>query len=124
MPADRRASDRCEIQFEEIQIAIHSRRELYPVKDISTGGLAIEYSPGTDGPFESEAIDIITINQDQIFLSKIACKTVYDISTLMYGKSFKGGAMRIRGLQFIELTKEQEDKLDILVKHCFDRSAE
>ena len=122
MPADRRASDRCEIQFEEIQIAIHSRRELYPVKDISTGGLAIEYSPGTDGPFESEAIDISAADYDRFYLPNIACKTVYDISTLMEGRSFRGAAMRICGLKFVELTKAQEDELDILLKRCFDRS--
>jgi len=123
VPADRRASDRCEIQFEEIQIAIHSRRELYPVKDISTGGLAIEYSPGTDGPFESEAIDISAADYDRFYLPNIACKTVYDISTLMEGRSFRGAAMRICGLKFVELTKEQEEQLDILLKNCFESSA-
>jgi hypothetical protein len=41
----------------------------------------------------------------------------------MHGRSFKGGAMRIRGLKFVELTKEQEEKLDIVLNSCFDRSA-
>ena len=123
MPADRRASNRCEIQFEEIQIAIPPHRELYHVKDISTGGLAIEYSPGTDGPFESEAIDISAADYNRFYLPNIACKTVYDIATLMEGRSFKGAEMRIRGLKFIDLTKEQEEKLAILLRHCFESTA-
>ena len=122
MRADRREYERCENQHEEIQVAIHPSRKFYPIKDISAGGLAIEYIPVKKPPFESEAIDIITINHEQLFLSKIACKTVYDIPTLMHGKSFTGGAMRIRGLKFVELTKEQEDQLDILLKRCFECS--
>ena len=124
MSANRRASIRCEVHFEEIQAAIHPSRKAFPIKDISRGGLAIEYSRTTDEPFESEAIDIIAIDYDRFYLPKIACKTVYDISTLMEGRSFTGDAMRIRGFKFVELTKEQEDKLDILLKRCFDSSAE
>lgn len=123
MPADRRASKRCEIQFEEIQIAIHNNRKLYPVKDISTGGLAIEYSPVTEEPFESEAIDISAADYNRFYLPNIACKTVYDIATLMEGRSFRGADMRIRGLKFIELTKEQEEKLAILLKRFFESTA-
>ena len=119
MPKNRREYERCENQNEEIQVAIQPSREFYPIKDIRAGGLAIEYNPAKELPFESEAIDIIKIKPDKFFLSKIACKTVYDIPTLMQGKSFKGGEMRIRGLKFVELTKEQEDQLDILVKSCF-----
>jgi hypothetical protein len=122
LAADKREYERCKIQHEEIQAAIHPSRKFYPIKDISAGGLAIEYSPSKELLFESETIDIITINKDQLSLLKIACKTVYDIPTLMHGKSFKGGAMRIRGLKFVELTKEQQDKLDILLKRCFECS--
>ena len=123
MSAERRASIRYEIQFEEVQIAIHPNRKLYPIKDISTGGLAIEYSPATDEPFESEAIDISAIDYDRFYLPKIACKTVYDIPTLMEDRSFRGGAMRIRGLEFIALTKKQEDVLDTLLKSCSESPA-
>jgi len=42
----------------------------------------------------------------------------------MEGQSFKGGERGIRGLKFVELTKEQEEELDILLKRCFDRSAQ
>jgi hypothetical protein len=39
----------------------------------------------------------------------------------MHGRSFSGGVMRLRGLKFVKLTKEQEDKLDILLERFFDR---
>ncbi len=48
---------------------------------------------------------------------------VYDTSTLMRGRSFRGGKRRTRGLKFVELTEEQEEKLDISLNHCFDRSS-
>ena len=64
----------------------------------------------------------MTLHYERFYLSKVACKTVYDIPTLMQGKSFKGGEMRIRGLKFVELTKEQEDKLNILLKLSLDCS--
>jgi hypothetical protein len=35
---------------------------------------------------------------------------------------FSGGERRIHGLKFVELTKEQEDRLDHLLELCFDRS--
>ena len=66
----------------------------------------------------------MTLHYERFYLSKVVCKTVYDISTLMQGKSFKGSEMRIRGLKFVELTKEQEDHLDILVKSCFAHESE
>ena len=122
MPKERRGSPRCAIDSDEVQVSVSASRKTYSVKDISKGGLAIEYSPVADEPFESESVDIIAMDYDRFYLPKIVCKTVYDISTLMEGGSFKGGVRRIRGLKFVELTKAQEDELDILLKHCFDRS--
>jgi len=123
LPADRRLYKRYEIQADEIQVVIPPGQRPCFIKNFSTGGLAIEYSPRKDEPFKSESVDIIARGFNKLCLSKIACKTVYDISTLMEGRSFKGGAMRIRGLKFVELNKEQGDKLDILLNSCFDRSA-
>ena len=124
VPRERRRTRRCSIDTDEVQVSVLPGQKNYSVKDISKGGLAIEYSPVADEPFELESVDIIAADYDRFFLPKIACKTVYDIPTLMQGKSFRGGEIRIRGLKFVELTQEQEDELDILLKQCFDRSAE
>ena len=65
MQADRRTSNRCEVQFDEIQVAVHPSRKLYPIKDISSGGLAIEYNPSTDEFSETNAVDLIAIEYDR-----------------------------------------------------------
>ena len=121
MTQDRRRDRRYTIDSEKIQVSVLLGQKSHGIKDISAGGLAIEYSPVADEPLEPETVDIIAIDCDRSCLPKIVCKTVYDISTVMLGRFFSGGAMRIRGLKFIELTKEQEDKLDILLNGCFDR---
>ena len=112
---------RCAIDSDEVQFSVSTSRKTYSVKDISKGGLAIEYSPVADEPFESESVNIIAMDYDRFYLPKIACETVYDIPTLIQGRSFRGGERRIRGLKFVGLNKEQEDELDILLKRCFDR---
>ena len=125
MEPDRRSDRRCNIDSDEIQVSVLSSLssgKTHSVKDISKGGLAIEYSPAEDKLSQSELVDIIAVDFDRFYLTKIACKTVYDIATLMHGRSFTGGEMRIRGLKFVELTKEQDEKLDNLLKRCFERS--
>jgi len=91
MPAERRATNRYAVLFDEIQVFIYPSQKIYPIKDISKGGLAFEYSPVADEPFESEAIDISAVDYDRFYLPQIACKTVYDIATLMEGQLFTGG---------------------------------
>jgi hypothetical protein len=124
MTPERRRSKRCTIDSDEVHVSALPNQRIYSVKDISKGGLAIEYSPVRGEPLKSESVDIIAADYNRFYLPKVACKTVYDIPTLMQGKSFRGGERRIRGLKFIELTKEQEDDLDVLLKRCFDRSAQ
>ena len=88
------------------------------------GGVAIQYNPVIDESFESEAIDIIAIDYDRFSLPRIACRPVYDIGALIEEQSFRGGERRIRGLEFLELTKEQKEKLSILLKRCFSITAQ
>ena len=121
MTQDRRRDRRYTIDSEKIKVSVLLSQKTYCIKDISAGGLAIEYNPVTVEPLESESIDIIAIDCDRFCLPKIVYKTVYDIPTVMQGRSFSGGVMRIRGLNFVELTKEQEEKLDILLDSCFAR---
>ena len=123
MTQDRRKDRRYTIDSDKIQVSVLLSQKTHCIKDISAGGLAIEYNPVTDEPLESETIDIIAIDCDRFCLPKIVCKTVYDIPTVMLGRSFSGGFMRIRGLKFIELTKDQENELEILLRRCFDHSA-
>ena len=117
---ERRRHRRFAIDLEKVQASIVTNLETYSVKDISKGGLAIEYIPGPFQAFESKAIVIISMNFDKFIVPKMPCKTVYDIPTLMEGKSFRGGETRLCGLKFVNLTKEQEHELDSLLKCYFD----
>ena len=123
MTQDRRRDRRYTVDSDKIQVSVLLSQKTHGIKDISAGGLAIEYNPVTDEPLEPETIDITAIDCDRSCLPKIVCKTVHDIPTVMQGRSFSGGVMRIRGLKFIELTKDQENELEILLRRCFDYSA-
>ena len=123
MTQDRRRDRRYTVDPDKAQVSVLLSQKTHCIKDISAGGLAIEYNPVADEPLESEVIDIIVIDRDRSCLPKIVCKTVYDIPTVMQGRSFSGGVMRIRGLKFIELTKDQENELEILLRRFFDHSA-
>lgn len=120
--AERRKFNRYPIHSDEIQVAVHPNRKIYSIKNIGKGGMAIEYGPVADEPFEPETIDIIAIDYDRFYLPELACKTIYDIGTLMEGGSFRGGERRICGLKFVGLTREKEEKLDMLLNRCLGRS--
>ena len=83
MTKERRGSMRCAIDSDEAQVSVSASQKTYSVKDISKSGLAFEYSPAADEPFESESVDIIAMDYDRFYLPKIVCKPIYDISTLM-----------------------------------------
>ena len=89
MTKELRRSMRAAIDSDGVQVSVSARWKTYSAKDISKGGLAIEYCPVADEPFESESVDIIALDYDRFYLPKITCKTVYDISTLMEGGVFQ-----------------------------------
>jgi len=123
MRAERRKYRRYCIDRDKVQASFSDSPKTHVVKDVSRGGVKIEYNPLTDGLMESEVIDIIAMHDCRVYLPKISCETVYDILILMQDRSFKGGTMRVRGLKFVHLTKEQEDGLDSLINQCLDASA-
>jgi hypothetical protein len=49
------------------------------------------------------------------YLPGIACRSIYNISVLAEDQSFKGAENRLCGLQFIDLTEEQTQKLTDLI---------
>jgi hypothetical protein len=123
MTKERRKDKRYCIEPDKVQAFFPDIRKTHPVKDISKGGVRIEYNPLLDGQLEPEKVDIIATDYDRVYLSKISCETVYDILALMQGRSFKGGAMRVCGLKFVNLTKEQEGGLSVLLKRCLNDSS-
>lgn len=122
MESERRKFNRCVVSGSEIKVFTQDAQRFYPTKNISKAGLAFEYWPVAGETLESETIDIMALDYEaQFYLTDIACKTVYDTAALMEGRSFKGGKARVRGLEFVELSADQEKKLDGLLAQCFAR---
>ena len=124
MKSERRSFERFEIQLDEIQVMTEPGSHKLRAKDISKGGMALEYIPLENEPLDLESVDIISRDHRDIFLHKINCMTIYDIETLMEGQTYSGGRRRTRGIKFIALSKEQEENLDMLMKRCFESSAQ
>jgi hypothetical protein len=119
---ERRRFRRCSVPGSEIKVFTRNALKFHLTRNISKVGLAFEYAPAESETPESGTIDILAPDYEgRIYLSDIACKTVYDAAALMEGRSFRGGKVRVRGLEFIELSTDQEKILDELLDQCFER---
>lgn len=119
MESERRASKRHAVSLDEIEALVLPGKEVCRVRTISTGGVAIEYTPAFGKLLKSESIHLLTQSGCRCSLQNLQCRTVYDIPTLMEGRSFRGRKRRIRGLNFVALTKSQKTELDQLLRTCF-----
>jgi hypothetical protein len=115
------------VEQDRVQVSVSDTQKFLTVRDVSRGGIKLEYNPRANGIMESEMIDIIAMNHYRIFVPKMSCETVYDLPTLMQDSSFRGREVRIRGLKFLDLTEEQENGLkqliDKLIEHYSNTSA-
>ena len=102
---------------QRVQALATANRERYSIRDISRGGLMLEYGPAFDISHETDSINITAMNDHRLVLSKIACETVYDIPTLAQNESFSGNLRRLRGLKFTALTPDQLNDLNTLIDH-------
>ena len=122
MEPERRRFRRCRVSESEIKVFTQDAQKFYPTRDISKAGLAFEYEPREGEAPESGKIDIMALDYEgRIYVPNVACRTVYDTLALMEGDSFRGGKVRVRGLEFIELSADQEKVLDELLDQCFER---
>ena len=122
MEPERRRFRRCSVSGDAIKVFTRDALKVFPTRDISKAGLALEYGPVEGEAPESVTINIIALDYGvQLYVPDIACKTVYDTAALMEGRSFNGGKVRVRGLEFIELSADQGKKLDELLDQCFER---
>ena len=115
MSLDKRCYIRYEVPDDFLFIACRKTGRLARVKNISTTGLAFEYSPVADKEPYWKEIDIFTTNEMRFRLSEITCKIVYDIDALPENSAFTGSISRLTGLQFVGLSNEQQKKIDYLI---------
>jgi hypothetical protein len=106
----------------EIKVFTQGTQKFHPTRNISKAGLAFEYEPGEGEAPESRMVDIMALDYEgRIYVPNVACKTVYDTPALTEGRSFKGRKIRVRGIQFMDLSADQEKILDELLDQCFKR---
>jgi hypothetical protein len=113
--ADQRQHPRYRIRDVEFDVFSHGIRTTGKLVNISQGGLAFQFTPGPGKTAKCRAIDIMGRELDRIYLPAIAVRMRYDISVLAEDQSFSGAETRLRGVQFVDLTAEQTQKLTDLI---------
>lgn len=91
------------------------------VKDISGSGISFEFAyatPWREDHDEIKWVDILDFHSD-FLLSKLPCKVIYNTE----GGNGEMPTMRC-GLQFDDLTEEQKEGLNYIIKHYTTESAE
>lgn len=83
--------------------------------NIGKGGLALQLAPGRGETEDWRSIDILGSDPDRLHVSSIACRKIYEISALAEDQTFTGAESRLCGLQFIDLTDGQSQKLSTLI---------
>ena len=111
MRKDKRQHHRHTITNESLFIASLNSGKFASVRNISINGLAFEHFLGPEAPTDWTSIDVFMGGRDRLYLPKIKCRVVYDIAELSENSTFSGTAIRVCGLQFGSLKKEQKQKL-------------
>lgn len=113
--ADQRQHPRYRIREMEFHVFNHGNEITGRLVNIGEGGLAFQFASGPQKKTKCRAIDILGPEPDRFYISGITCRPVYDIGILSEGESFTGAANRLCGLQFIDLTDQQSNKLSELI---------
>lgn len=92
----------------------HSAK-LARLSDLSAEGMQLSYTPGNGTGHHWTSVDIVTGVRHRLIIPGVACKTVYDVASLMENGSFSGAALRISGIQFDRLTDAQKRIMDFLL---------
>lgn len=115
MKADQRQHPRYRIRDTEFHVFGHGTQITGKLVNVSQGGVAFEFTPEPGKKAACLAIDIMGPEPDRFYISGIACRTIYDIGALAEDQTFTGAETRLRGVQFIDLSDEQTQKLTALI---------
>ena len=113
-PADRRRSQRHDVNSDVFVVFRSDSSRLGKLKDVSTGGIAFEYPlfPEYEGVLETN-VDIFASQPDFFLLSSVSCKVVYDVR--IKKPTFNAIETRRCGLEFTYLSEQQGKVLDFLL---------
>jgi len=126
MEGERREFARFVFMKDELQVYSGDPIIVGKLNDLSKGGLSFRYTSIAGEKLDTNAITILAKDMEQFNLFHIACRTIYDISTLEEGQRFMGTKRRQRGIKFLELKENQKNELELLLKkyaaQSFDNS--
>jgi hypothetical protein len=117
MEDERREFTRYIVKKDELQVFSHDLKIVGKLNDISKCGLSFQYTPIAGEMLNTNSINILAKGTDRSNLFDIACRIIYDISTLEEGQSFTGAASRQCGINFFGLKENQQNKLELLTKN-------
>ena len=111
MRNDKRKYPRHAITDESLFIGSLNSGKYAIVRNISITGLAFEHFAGAGDQIDWTSIEIFMNGRERLYLPKIKCRVIYNISELSENSTFSGSAIRVCGLQFAFLSDEQEKQL-------------
>lgn len=125
MAIERRKHRRYDVHSQSLNAVVVADRKEIAIKDLSLGGLMVEYNPVANESLKTELLDVMAHPHQQVYLSGIHCRTIYDILGLAENSSFSGETVRYRGLKFVGLTKNQIKSLrNIVDRFRYDSSGD
>jgi hypothetical protein len=111
----RRQFIRYPVPDNEFFVYSHDSNTMVTIRDISLGGLKIEYFQAAFDTFNWKLIDIFVESRRHFHLPGIPCKTVYDIGVLAENQTFSGSPCRLCGLKYEILSERQKTMLQALL---------
>ena len=115
MKPEQRQHSRYRIRDAVFQVFCQGDRLADRLVNIGRGGLAFQFAYGQGETGDCRVIDILGPEPDRFYVSGIACRKIYEIGTLAEDQAFTGAETRLCGLQFIDLTAGQIQKITALI---------
>lgn len=111
MKIDRRLHSRYRVPADEIFVHGRHSNDVATVKDISEGGLKLEYLGGHFAEDHWSLVDIVAGRRQNVQVSAVRCEVRYDIENLLENRTFTGKDIRSCGLHFVDLSRDQKKSL-------------
>ena len=112
---ERRQFTRHVVSDDELFVFCCDSSKMARINNISKDGLRFEYFPSAAGGAKWRTVDIFRGKRNQFYLSGLPCKIIYDLSHLGENSNFSGSRCRICGLNYQNLTEDQQEKLEDLL---------
>jgi hypothetical protein len=122
LEAERRQCRRQSVREDGIELFSRETKIIGKIDNISQTGLAFHYAPVRGIKAEFDTIDIMATGPARFYLSGLACRRIYDVSTLAEDHTFTGTETRLCGLEFIRL--ENNHQLAFFLRNFLNMTTE